>query len=254
MKIYNLFAAAALALLLSGCSIFGGGDDEDLPEHSAQELYDTAQLSLKSGNWPSAIKKLEALDSRYPFGPYAHQGQLDLVYAYYKNGDTEEAVSNAERFIKSNPRHPNVDYAYYMKGLALFQADDSFFQKTFNADMWKRDASSAKKSFDAFAELLRQFPDTKYGADARQRMVFLRNRLAQYEVYVAEYYLRRGIFVAASTRARYVVEHFPQATSVPDALVVMVKSYTALNLKSEADNARKVLQANYPEKAAELEI
>lgn len=253
MKIHNLFAAAGLALMLSGCSLFGD-EEEEIPERSAQELYESSQESLKNGNWPSAVAKLEALDSRYPFGPYAHQGQLDLVYAYYKNGDNDDAVSNADRFIKANPRHPKVDYAYYMKGLALFQADEGFFQKTFNADMWKRDASSAKKSFDAFGELLRLHPNSHYAADARQRMIYLRNRLAQYEVYVAKYYLRREIFVAAATRARYVVEHFPQSTSVADALGIMVAAYDKLNLKSEADNARKVLKLNYPEKAAELEL
>ncbi|MBI2379551.1 MAG: outer membrane protein assembly factor BamD [Gammaproteobacteria bacterium] len=249
MKIHNLFAAAALALLLSGCSMFGD-KEEEIPENTAQELYDAAKQSLKNENWPSAVGKLEALDSRYPFGPFSHQGQLDLIYAYYKNGDHEDAVSNAERFIKSNPSHPNVDYAYYMKGLAQFQEDEGFFAQAFNADQWKRDTSSAKKGFDSFAELLRQFPNSKYGADARQRMVHLRNRLAQYELYVASYYLRREIYVAAASRARYVVEKFPQSNAVGDALVVLVQAYDRLNLKDQADNARKTLQLNYPDKAA----
>lgn len=251
MKIHNLFAAAGLALLLSGCSMFGDSEEE-IPENTAQELYDAAKASLKNENWQGAVTKLEALDSRYPFGPFSHQGQLDLIYAYYKNNDLEDAVSNAERFIKSNPSHPNVDYAYYMKGLAQFQEDEGFFAQVFNADQWKRDSSSAKKSFDSFAELIRQFPNSKYGADARQRMVHLRNRLAQYELYVANYYLRRGVHVAAAARARYIVEKFPQSSSVGDALAVLVQSYDKLNLKEQADNARKTLQLNYPDKAAAL--
>lgn len=253
MKIHKLLATAALALVLTGCSTFGDDEDEKIPERSAQELYDSAQVSLKGGNWPSAVQKLEALDARFPFGPYSHQGQLDLIFAYYKNGDTERAVTNAERFIRSNPRHASVDYAYYMRGLAQFQDDESFFKRTFNADIWKRDASSARKSFDSFAELLRQFPQSKYAADSRQRMIYLRNRLAQYEIFVAQYYLRREIYVAAVNRAKYVVEQFPQSTSVADALVVMVQGYTQMNLPEQAENARKVLTLNYPDKAASLQ-
>lgn len=254
MKITRLLAVTALALTVSGCSLFGSGEEERLPDQSAQDLYDSAQQSMNSGNWPTAVKKLEALDTRFPFGPYSLQGQLDLIYAYYKNGDTEQAVSNADRFIKANPRHPNLDYAYYMKGLAQFQAEESFFQQTFNADLSKRDNSNARKSFESFADLLRQFPNSKYAADARQRMIFLRNRLAQYEIYVASYYLRREIYLAAANRARYVVEHFPQSSSIPEALGILVKAYTKMNLKDQADHALQVLKLNYPNEAAKLEL
>jgi len=220
---------------------------ETFPELDARELYETALESLKSGNYQSAIQRLEALDLRYPFGAYSQQSQLDLIFAYHKHGDTASALSSADRFIRQNPRHPNVDYAYYMKGLVNFNSEVGFFQELFSAKLSQRDASSARQAFEDFSELMRRFPESRYSADARQRMIFLRNRLAEYEIHVARYYMTRESYLAAANRAKYVVEHYPRTPSVAIALDIMVTCYEILELNELASKAKTVLKYNYPD-------
>jgi len=246
MKFYNI-TAILLTLLMVGCSSNSSDEKfETFPELDARELYDSAQNSLKENNFAGAIRRLEALDLRYPFGAYSQQSQLDLVYAYYKKGDTENALSSADRFIRQNPRHPNVDYVYYMKGLVKFNNDVGFFQDMFSAGLSQRDASSAREAFESFSELMRRFPESKYANDSRQRMIYLRNRLAEYEVHVAKFYMTREAYLAAANRAKYVVEHFPKSPSVEDALMIMVTAYELLELNDLAAQAKQVLQHNYP--------
>lgn len=246
MTFYRLFTAL-LFLLLSACSSSPSENKfETFPELDARELYQEAQSSLKAGNYQGAVRRLEALDLRYPFGAYSQQSQLDLIFAYYKLGDSENALSTADRFIRQNPRHPNVDYAYYMRGLVKFNNETGFFENLFAADLSKRDASSAREAFENFSELMRRFPESKYAADARQRMIYLRNRLAEYEIHVAKFYMTREAYLAAANRAKYVVEHYPKTPAVKEALTIMVTAYDLLEMKDLAAQARRVLEFNYP--------
>jgi outer membrane protein assembly factor BamD len=242
-----LFMAFSLALVASCASRPSQTEFETFPELDARELYESAHNSLKSGNYQSAINRLEALDLRYPFGAYSQQAQLDLIYAYFKNGNSENALQSAERFVRQNPRHQNVDYAYYMKGLINFSADIGYFQELMAAKLSERDAASARRAFEDFAELLRRFPESKYAADARQRMIYLRNRLADYELHVARYYMQREAYLAAANRAKYVVEHYPKTPAVANALNIMVTAYEILELDELAEKARVVLKTNYPD-------
>ena len=233
-------------LLATGCSTTSDDSEfETFPELDARQLYEAAQTSIKGNNFVGAVRRLEALDLRYPFGAYSQQSQLDLIYVYYKLEDNENALATIDRFIRQNPRHPNVDYAYYMKGLVKFTNDSGFFQNLFAADISQRDASSARESFEHFSELMRRFPESKYAADARQRMIFLRNRLAEYEIHVARFYMSREAYLAAANRAKYVVEHFPQTPAVKDALTIMITAYDLLEMDDLAEQTRQVLEFNY---------
>ncbi|MEH6469629.1 MAG: outer membrane protein assembly factor BamD [Halopseudomonas sp.] len=230
--------------LLSGCALFGSDNEEfDIPE---PQLWEEAKALLDEGNYEIATTKLELLESRYPFGRYSEQAQLELIFAYHKQSKPAEAVAAADRFIRLHPQHENVDYAYYLRGLTHFLQDQSVINRFLPTDMSMRDPGAAKDSFDDFATLLERYPNSQHAPDARKRMIFLRNQLAQYEIHVARYYLRRGAFVAATNRGRYVVENFPQSTSTADALAVMVTGYTELGLTDLAANAQAVLDQNYP--------
>ena len=242
----KIFKSVLMAwfLLLAACS-----SDETDPtlEESELVLYKGAQTTLRSGNYTIAIERLRALESRFPFGRYAEQAQLEIIYAYYKSYQTEEARVAADRFIRLHPRHPNVDYAYYLKGLAAFEADQSFLEKILPLDPSKKDPGAARDSFNDFSLLIERFPQSKYAPDAQQRMIYLRNLLARYEVNIGQYYLKREAFVAAANRGRYVFENYQGTPAVPDALAVMVEAYLRLEMNEQADNTLKVLVANYPD-------
>lgn len=247
MRIVKLLTGLLLVVLVAGCS----GKKEVVTEAqrmtNAFKLYEKAQYSMMSGNFRTAVQYLERLDSLYPFGAYSHQAQLNLVYSYYKLNDLASGIAAADRFIRQNPRHQDLDYAYYMKGLINFSSETGFGKSLFSAPLSERDASTARQSFEDFAELIRLFPNSKYAKDAQQRMVYLRNRLADYELHVANYYMKREAYQAAAARARYVVDHYPKTPSVPYALRLMVVAYDLLELPELSENARKVLLLNYPD-------
>jgi outer membrane protein assembly factor BamD len=232
-----------LVLCMGGCR----KDQNQQDGRSAEELYDRAKKSLDSGSWDTSIAMYRALQTRYPFGRYTEQSMLDLSYAYFKRGVPESALSNLDRFIKTYPAHPNVDYAYYLKGLVNYEQNLGFLEKVMPNRVRDRDQSSAQDSFDDFNELLRRFPDSRYVPDARQRMVFLRNNLAAYELVVADYYLRRRAYIAAANRARYALEVYPDTPETAEALVVLHKAYTELDLPQLAEGSMTVLQLNYPD-------
>ena len=232
--------------LLSGCSSFGKEVDKTR-DWSAQKLYSEAKAAMNDGDYPTAIDYYEKLESRYPFGPYASQAQLEVAYAFYKNDEPDSAIASAERFIKLHPRHPSAEYAYYLKGLVNFNRDRGFINRIFPGDDSKRDAAARLASFQDFAELARRFPESEYTEDARQRMLYLRNVLAQHELHVADYYYRRKAYVAAANRAKYVVQNFPSSPVMPDALTVMVRSYNELAMTDLASDALSVLKHNYPD-------
>lgn len=242
-----------LSLLLAGCSSTPNNlDDEDsevssVSGMSAAELYQEAKSNLRNANYDSAIQYYEKLESRFPYGSYATRAQMEVAYAYYKYGEKESAVLAAERFIKLHPNHPNVDYSYYLRGLASYDMTESFLGKVFDQDPTERDPKAARRSFKFFAELVKKFPKSRYAKDSVQRMVHLRNGLAQYEVHVANYYFNRDAYLAAANRGKYVVENYQQTPAVADALALMIKSYRKLEKPKLASDTMRVLELNHPD-------
>ncbi len=243
MQVKHLLLIAILGLT-AACSSNKEVIDENLSE---AELYQQAQTDLDNHSYNSAVSKLKALESRYPFGRYADQAQLELIYANYKNSEPEAAKSAAERFIRLHPQHPNVDYAYYLKGLTSFDQDRGLLARFLPLDMTKRDPGAARDSYNEFAQLTSRFPNSRYSPDAKQRMIYLRNLLASYEIHVADYYLSRQAYVAAANRGRYVVENFQETPSVGDGLAIMVESYQKMHLDDLAATSLETLKLNYPD-------
>jgi outer membrane protein assembly factor BamD len=229
------------AALVAGCQ---STPEEFDMQGSPERIHADAARDLKSGNYQGAIQKLELLEARFPFSDPARQGQLDLLYAYYKNRETESAVDQADQFIRENPTHPRVDYAYYIRGLVYFQAGATWFERVARADISKRPPQDARKSFQSFQILVQSYPKSPYAADARQRMVFLRNRLAEYELAVARYYMKRGAYVGALNRARGLIETYDGAPAVPDALGLAANAYRKLGLNDLAQVAESVREQN----------
>ncbi|BAP78306.1 competence protein ComL [Pseudomonas sp. MT-1] len=242
MQVKHLLLIAIFALT-AACS-----SNETISENLGEaELYRQAQADLDNKSFTSAINKLKALESRYPFGRFAEQAQLELIYAYYRNTEPEAARSSAERFIRLHPQHPSVDYAYYLKGLASFDQDRGLLARFLPLDMTKRDPGAARDSFNEFAQLTTRFPNSRYSPDAKARMVYLRNLLAANEIHVADYYLRRQAYVAAANRGRYVVENFQGTPAVGDGLAVMTEAYQRLGLEELASTSLETLKLNYPQ-------
>ena len=243
MQVKHLLLIATL-VLTAACSSNTPEVDENLSE---TELYQQAQDDLNSNSYNNAIAKLKALESRYPFGRYAEQAQLELIYAYYKNVEPEAAKSAAERFIRLHPQHANVDYAYYLKGLASFDQDRGLIARFLPLDLTKRDPGAARDSYNEFAQLTSRYPNSRYAPDAKARMIYLRNLLAAYEIHAGRYYLTRQAYVAAANRGRYVVENLQETPSVGDGLALMVEAYQRLDLDDLAATSLETLKLNYPD-------
>ncbi|QCZ93068.1 outer membrane protein assembly factor BamD [Salinimonas iocasae] len=250
MKTFRYMAPLVVGVMVSvaGCSSSDDAEEQAaLANMGAQQMYQQAQQNMQAGNFSAASNTLSALDSRYPFGPLSHQVQLDLIYSYYKSGKIDETVATIDRFIRLNPNHSDIDYAFYMRGLVNMEADNNLFQELMNIDRSDRDPAKSRQAFDDFRRLIQQYPDSKYAADARKRMMFIKNRLASYEIAIAKFYMRREAYVAAANRGRYVIEHFPDSDQVQRALEIMVSSYEELGLTELRDNAMKTLKLNYPD-------
>lgn len=241
----RLIIIAVLAALV-GCS---SGRNSVNPEDDARKVYTKGQRALNIGNFSTAINQYEYLQAVYPFSEYARQAQLDLMYAYYRAKEPDAAIEAADQFLLENPTHPRVDYAHYIKGLVNFERERGPVERFFRVDLAKRPPNKLEESYRSFATVANEFPDSVYAQDSRQRMVFLRNRLAQYEVHVASYYMRRGAFVAAANRSKYVLENFQQTPSVVPALQIMVSAYRQLELDDLAEDSMRVLEENYPDQA-----
>ena len=235
----------ASTLALSGCGLLPEVKDETAG-WSAQKLYAEAKDNLNSGDYVRAVKLFETLESRYPFGRYAQQAQLEVAYAYYKDNEPISAIAACDRFIKLHPNHPNVDYAYYLKGLANFNDDLGYLGKIINQDLSERDPRAARDAFLAFKEVVTRFPEGKYAADSTARMKYLVNALASNEVHVAKYYLKREAYVASANRAKEVLKTYPEAPALEEALAIMVLSYDKLKLTDLRDDAQRVLNLNFP--------
>lgn len=238
-------AFVAATLVLGGCGLLPEVQDETAG-WSAQRLYSEAKDNLNSGNYERAVKLYETLEARYPFGRYAQQAQLEIAYAYYKDNEPVSAIAAADRFIKLHPNHPHVDYAYYLKGLVNFNDDLGYLGKLIDQDLSERDPRAMRDAFLAFKELVTRFPESKYAPDATARMKYLVNALANHEVHVAKYYLKREAWVAAANRAKEVLKTYPEAPAMEEALAILVVAYDKLKLTDLRDDAKRVLLLNFP--------
>lgn len=244
MRSLKLLSIVFLLLGLAACATW---DEDPTAGWSAEQLYVEAKDALESGDYERAVEMYTKLESRYPYDRYTQQAQLETIYAHYSAGETASTVAAAERFIKLYPRHPNVDYAYYLRGLATFNTRRDFFSRFIKQDPSKRDPAGLRDSFNYFKELVNRYPNSRYSVDALKRMAFLRNTLAHHETHAAEYYLKRGTYLAAANRAKYVLENYQQSTAIPDALVILVKAYRKLELNDLANDSLRVLKLNHPE-------
>lgn len=231
-------------LAISGCSREKQEDDR-----GAEELYAEAQRALNNRNYTDAIERYRRLTTRYPFGRHAEQAQLDMAYAMHKARQSERAISTLDRFIRTYPTHPNVDYAWYLKGLVNYQETMGMMRRLFPGQVVDRDQTTARQAFLDFQELIQRFPQSRYVADARQRMVFLRNVMAEHEVVIGEYYYRRKAYIAAINRAKYVIQNYPQAPANINALDLMARAYTRLDMPALAADTREVLRHSYGDDA-----
>ena len=234
-----------MAALFSGCGMFGNKLDNQ-KNWTVEQFYKNAKDELDSGNYSGAVKLYEALEARYPFGRYAQQAQLDIAYAYYKDNETAQTVTATDRFMKLHPNHPNLDYALYLKALAYFKPDLGIFGDVINLDPADRDPKALRESFEVFKDLVIRFPDSGYAPDARNRMTFLVNSLAKHDLSVARYYYNRGGYLAAVNRAQNILQRYPQATVIEDALVISIQSYEKMGMPDLAADSKRVLEKNFP--------
>ena len=252
MKLRTIALLLVLSSFLLGCGLFGGDEERDefAGLTNEEQFYRRALDQLNGQNFTGAIATYQGLESRFPFGRFAEQSQIEIVYAYYRNSDVEAARAAADRFIRLHPDSDNIDYAYYMKGLASFSENSGFLNRFLPVDQTKRDPGRARESFSDFAQLIALYPDSPYAADARSRMVYLRNNLAAYEIHVSNYYLERRAYIAALRRAQYVVENFQESPAVADGVAIMAECYLRLGLNDLADTSLALLRSNYPEHAS----
>jgi len=243
MRFIFLPLILSAALLAGGCSDDGTKDDP-YADWSAKDFYQQARRSLDAGEFQTAIENLESLEARFPFSSYAKQAQLDVAYAYYKFDEPDSAITAADRFLRLNPRDPNVDYAWYLKGLANFTRGNGFLDSWFPRDLSQHDTKTMKDAIQDFSTLVRRYPDSKYSGDAYRRLVYLRNKLADHEIHVAEYYLKRQAWLAAAKRAQYTLENYQQTPASRRALEILVTAYGELQLPQLVADAQQVLDAN----------
>ncbi len=238
-------AALLLAAALAGCGLFGDKADPK-KDWQAAEFYAAAKEQFDNQSWEAAIKLYEQLEAKFPFGRFAQQAQIEIAYAYYKQGETAQAVSALEKFVKLHPNHPNVDYALYLKALANFKEDLGPFSRLVKQDLADRDPKAARESFEGFKDLVTRFPESRYASDSRERMAYLVEALARHEVNVARYYLNRGAYLAAANRAQDAITRFPQSPAHRESLDIMIEAYDRMGMTELRDDAKRVLNKNFP--------
>jgi len=244
-SVVRLLLLSTIIALAAGCA--SNKDVEVLPE---QTYYENARKAMNAGNFNEAEQNLDALETYYPFGRYAEQAQLDLIYARYQNLDLEGARAAADRFMRLNPQSELLDYALYMRGLASYNLDLGLAARYFPIDASARNPGEQLQAFRDFSQLLSRFPDSEYAPDARQRMISIRNRMAELEIHAARYYIKREAYVAANNRARYVVENYPSSPVVEDALIILADTFLFMDLSKGADDAIATLRENFPDSEA----
>ena len=241
----RIIAVAVLAAALAGCNLLPEVKDETA-NWSADRIYRTAHDALAEGNYTRAVKFFETLESRFPYGRYAQQALLEGAYANYRAGEAAAAVSQCDRFIRTYPNHPNVDYAYYLKGLVHFREDQGLLGYVYELDLSEREPKAMRESFAAFKELVEKLPESRYAEDSNARMRYLSNSLALYEVKVGRYYYNRGAYIAAINRAQAAITNYPRTSANEDALDLLVKSYDRLGLAQLSQDSRRVLERTFP--------
>ena len=245
--ILQLLSAWLLTLFLQGCAVFGAPTDlDDTKGWQADRIYQAGEEKMQDKDYDKAIGYFQKLESRFPHGKYATQAQLEIAYAHFKKQDAVSCVAAADRFIKLHPNHPNIDYAYYLKGLSTFN-ERGFVEKYTAQEISDRDPKTLKLSFAAFKELTDRYPKSRYFKDATQRMVYLVNALSQHEMHVARYYMKRQAYLAALNRAKYVLEYYPNSASVEEALVVSISAYDYMDLNDLKEDTVRILKTNYPQ-------
>lgn len=251
-SIWQTILMLMLIISISSCSSlwpFGKDKEEKDPEiaadDSAAKLYQKARSLLVSKDFTGAVEQYELLQSRYPFGQYAQQGLLELTYAYHKQNNTDQALVTVDRFIQLNPQHPSIDYAYYMKGIITFDKGKNLIHFIIKRDPSNNDPTSLHEAFDVFGLLIDKYPDSEYADDAKQRMIYLRNELAEYELKVAKFYIDRGAYVASANRAKYIMENYQGAEVMPEAVYILEQAYIALGINDLADDTHRVYAQNY---------
>jgi outer membrane protein assembly factor BamD len=242
-SLHGLIIALTAATVLAGCA---GNDEQITLNDSITEAYKDAKLAIDRQNYRRGIQIFEAIQARFPFSDLSHQIQLDLMYAYYKSGQKEQAVEAADTFIRENPIHPRVDYALYIKGLSYFEDQAGFLERRFKKDVTMRPPKDVDQAYSTFRRLVERYPASEYAPDARQRMIFLKNRMAAYENHVADYYLRRGAYVAALNRAKDALEEYNGTPGNADSLKIMARAYDKLGMDELAADTRRVLKLNFP--------
>jgi outer membrane protein assembly factor BamD len=240
IAVYFLVAIFCLA----GCA---GSTEDETVGWSAQRLYGEAKDAMASKDWPRAVKYLEKLEARYPYGRFAQQAQLEIAYCHYKDGERASAIAAVDRFIKMYPNHSSADYAWYLKGLINFNDQYGVLSNLTTPDMSDRDPKSSRESFNAFKEVVARYPESKYAADATLRMRYLVNALASHEVHVARYYMKRGAYLAAANRSQYAIRHYAQAPAIEEAVFVLVLAYDRLGMNDLRDAADRVMRTNFPD-------
>jgi len=245
--IQSLFLALLVGTVITGCAIFGAPTElDDTKGWPAERIYEAGALAMSDKDYDKALGYFKKLESRFPHGKYATQAKLEIIYANFKKNDPVSTLVAADRFIKIHPNHPNVDYAYYLKGLATFN-ERGIVEKITKQNINDRDPKALKLSFAAFKDLTERYPKSRYYKDATQRMVYIVNTLAQHEMHVARYYMDRKAYLAALNRAKYVLEYYPKSDAVEDALVTMVSAYDYMDLTDLKEDSIRVLKTNYPE-------
>jgi outer membrane protein assembly factor BamD len=243
-----------LLLGLAATALSGCGRDNVVEDQGPELLYQRGFDAMEASNFAGSIQYFNALEARYPFSPETRQAQLDLIYVYYRSQQPESAIDAAEEFERENPTHERIDYCLYMRGLIYFDQAPNIIEKLFRVDLSLRPPKDTMQSFSMFQELIRRFPDSEYVPDARQRMVYLRNRLAEYENHVADYYVRRGAYVAAVNRAKYALEHYPEAPQLEKTLQILVTAYEQLGMVDLAADARRVLRQTFGDESATAQL
>jgi outer membrane protein assembly factor BamD len=242
-----LSAAFLVAVLLGGCGFLGSQEHDETLGWSAQRLYGEAKDAMEGKDWPKAIKYLEKLEARYPYGRFAQQAQLEVAYCQWKDDNRATAIAATDRFIKLYPNHVNVDYAWYLRGLINFSAQQTMLGNITTPDLTDRDPKAARDAFDSFKEVVTRFPESRYAEDSQARMRYLVNALASHEVHVARFYMKRGAYIAAANRAQFAIRYYPNAPSLEEAVFVLVKAYDALGMDDLRDAADRVMRTNFPD-------
>ena len=246
MRKFNLSFVVFILMMLQSCAYFDAVKVDPYKSMGESELYEQGSIFLSNGDIPSAVTTFETLEARFPFSTYSQQSILDLAFAYYDYGEKDSTIAECDRFIDLYPNHPNLDYAFYLRALSNLEKGQPFFQEILGQDVSKYDVSRLKDAYNDFLLITNRFKDSKYGDDANNRLIFLRDNMARHEVYIAQYYLKRGAYIASSERIKFMLENYPGTPATRDALIVLIENYNKLEMVKLAETTADVLIGSFP--------